>query len=539
MRYNQTIETKYPKKSKGALRSCSNSVRHMRGANSKKRIMAIYHLSAKAISRSTGRSATAAAAYRSGEKICDERTGLIHDYTKKGGVKSADIVLPDNAPVWAKDRAQLWNAAELAEKRKDACVAKEYEVALPEELPPEERKQLALDFAKWLAHNEGCAVDVAIHEPSKNGDNRNHHAHILKTTRKIDHDGMGEKLDSEKAGRNRKADLETIREKWAALTNQRLKQNGIDATVDHRTLEAQGINREPTQHLGVAVTEIQRRGAESEVMSRIDDEQQQRAQKIAEIEHKGKALDELIATEQATLESLLTQKQAQQPEKVVVSQEQGTERRGNADNSNPSVFDQVSAWFAERQTANQLNNETEIKVIEQKRQERPITPAELEKIAWREWTKAVTDQRNQWRKTENQRLLAEVETVRKQAWALKAEEPSRFGGLWITKKHETWKANIQQKLDQYHALKQQAQDVLDGKSLKEQEQIRQIGDKAFEVFKEKHPELAQVLIGKAAQEQAEREEKQQAEREQQARWEQERQKQELTRRLNKDQDLER
>jgi ATP-dependent exoDNAse (exonuclease V) alpha subunit len=163
------------------------------------------------ISRSAGRSATAAAAYRAGCKITDERTGEIHDYTRKGGVESADIVLPDGAPEWATDRAKLWNAAELAEKRKDACVAREFEVALPSELSPAERRRLALDFAKDMANREGCAVDVAIHAPGKEGDNRNHHAHILRTTRKVDADGLGAKLDTEKAGRKRSDDFEAVR----------------------------------------------------------------------------------------------------------------------------------------------------------------------------------------------------------------------------------------------------------------------------------------------------------------------------------------
>lgn len=266
--------------------------------------MAIYHLSVKAISRSSGRSATAAAAYRAGEKITDERTGIIHDYTRKGGVQSADIVLPDNAPIWANNRATLWNAVELAEKRKDSCVAREYEVALPEELPPEERKRLAIDFAKWLANNEGCAVDVAIHEAGKGGDNRNHHAHILKTTRKVEIDGLGEKLDSEKAGRKRKDDLEVIRARWAELTNQRLKENGIDAIVDHRKLEVQGIDREPTKHKGVAVTEMERRGAASNVIDRITEAERLHAQTRAEIERQNKELTERIAAEQAYLETI-------------------------------------------------------------------------------------------------------------------------------------------------------------------------------------------------------------------------------------------
>ncbi|WP_407605553.1 MobQ family relaxase, partial [Pseudomonas aeruginosa] len=144
--------------------------------------MAIYHLSVKAVSRSAGRSATAAAAYRAGCEITDQRTGEVHDYTRKGGVESADIVLPDGAPDGATDRAALWNAAEAAERRKDACVAREFEVALPDELSPAERRRLAVDFAKEMANREGCAVDVAVHAPGKEGDSRNHHAHILRTT---------------------------------------------------------------------------------------------------------------------------------------------------------------------------------------------------------------------------------------------------------------------------------------------------------------------------------------------------------------------
>ena len=232
----------------------------------------IYHLSVKPISRSAGRSATAAAAYRAGElgvAITDERTGDTHDYTRKRGVLSAEIVLPDGAADgaanWALDRPRLWNAAELAEKRKDACVAREYEVALPVELSGEERRRLAVDFAKELANREGCAVDVCIHAPGKEGDSRNHHAHILRTTRKVEAEGLGAKLDTEKAGRNRTADLEAVRARWAELTNERLKIAGIEERVDHRTLAAQGIERVPTKHLGPAAVGFERRtGARSE-----------------------------------------------------------------------------------------------------------------------------------------------------------------------------------------------------------------------------------------------------------------------------------
>ncbi|KAF1010252.1 MAG: hypothetical protein E5299_01721 [Burkholderia gladioli] len=146
------------------------------------------------------------------------------------------------------------SAVELPEKRKDACVAREFEAALPEEPSPAERRRLGLDFAKDMANREGCAVDVAIHAPGREGDNRNHH--ILRTTRKVEVDGLGAKLDTEKAGRKRSDDLEAVRAKWADLTNERLRDNGIAARVDHRSLEAQGIDREPAQHLGPAATSV-------------------------------------------------------------------------------------------------------------------------------------------------------------------------------------------------------------------------------------------------------------------------------------------
>lgn len=260
--------------------------------------MAIYHLSVKAISRSTGRSATAAAAYRAGCKIADERTGELHDYTRKRGVESADLILPDGAPEWASHRPRLWNAAELAEKRKDACVAREFEVALPSELSPAERRRLAVDFAKGMANREGCAVDVAIHAPGREGDNRNFHAHILRTTRKVEADGLGAKLDTEKAGRKRVDDLEAVRTLWANLTNERLRENGIDAQVDHRSLKAQGIEREPTQHLGPAASGYERRTGEPswkrQEFEREAAERLARAKAACEVERQSREADRSI-----------------------------------------------------------------------------------------------------------------------------------------------------------------------------------------------------------------------------------------------------
>jgi hypothetical protein len=259
--------------------------------------VAIYHLSVKPISRSAGRSATAAAAYRAGVEIADERTGEVHDYRRKGGVESADIVLPDGAPEWATNRGALWNAAEKAEKRKDACVAREYEVALPAELSPAERRRLALDFAQEMANREGCAVDVAIHAPGKEGDERNHHAHILRTTRKVAIDGLGAKLDTEKAGRKRVDDLEAVRARWAELTNERLRENGIEARVDHRSHAERGIETAPTLHLGPGATGYERRtGEPSETRMRqeANADRQALGREVGELERQAQAVERAI-----------------------------------------------------------------------------------------------------------------------------------------------------------------------------------------------------------------------------------------------------
>ena len=220
--------------------------------------MASYHLSVKTISRSHGRSATAAAAYRTGARIADERTGMLHDYRRRTGVESTWLLLPANAPDWATDRAALWNAAEWAETRKNSTVAREFEIALPAELDAGERQRLAVDFARELVERHGCAADVAIHQPGRDGDQRNHHAHILLSTRRLTTAGFAAKtreLDDLKTG-----EIGRWRERFAAMQNAYLLHHGHAAQVDHRSLEAQAIDREPTIHLGPTATALERRG---------------------------------------------------------------------------------------------------------------------------------------------------------------------------------------------------------------------------------------------------------------------------------------
>ncbi|MGL5144881.1 MAG: MobA/MobL family protein, partial [Acinetobacter junii] len=147
--------------------------------------MAIYHCSTKTINRSSGRTAVASSAYRAGEKLKDERTGLTHDFTRKDGVTHTEIV--SNLDI-AIDRSQLWNLAEKSENRKDARTAREWVIALPDELDADQRKDLAKAFAKSLVDRYGVIADLAIHEPSKGGNDKNHHAHIMLTTRKAELD---------------------------------------------------------------------------------------------------------------------------------------------------------------------------------------------------------------------------------------------------------------------------------------------------------------------------------------------------------------
>lgn len=223
--------------------------------------MASYHLAVKAISRGAGRSATGAAAYRAGVLIADERTGLVHDYTRKQGIEHNEIVLPADAPAWARDRAALWNAAEVAERRKDAKVAREYEIALPAELSPEARRELARAFAQELSARYGVAVDIAVHAPGREGDQRNHHAHLLTTTRRIGPEGLGEKTRELDVKGTAAVEVDQVRERWAVMQNQALERAGLEERVDHRSFERQGLDLEPTVHMGPAISNMERKAA--------------------------------------------------------------------------------------------------------------------------------------------------------------------------------------------------------------------------------------------------------------------------------------
>jgi MobA/MobL family len=249
-------------------------------------------LQTKTFGRSGGSSAPSAAAYRAGERIRDERTGRTYDHTNRQDVMHKEIVLPsryaDEDMAWARDRASLWNTAEEAESRKNARVAREYLVALPVELTPERRRGLAREFSQELCDRYGFAVDLSIHAPRDfpGSDPRNYHAHLLATTREVSTNGLAAKTTLELNDSNRRKlglepvihELLYVRERWASVTNEALRNAHIAARVDHRTLEAQGIDREPRLQIPKVAFEMERHGYRSVIAERLREEHELRIQ---------------------------------------------------------------------------------------------------------------------------------------------------------------------------------------------------------------------------------------------------------------------
>jgi hypothetical protein len=218
--------------------------------------VAIYRCEFKIISRGSGHRACAAAAYRAGEKIRDERYGDTHDYTRKSGVAASFILAPENAPDWMSNRTELWNAVEAVERRKDAQLCREVLLSLPHELADDQREALVRQFVRDQFVSQGMVADVNIHTHSPSGDERNDHAHILLTTRTLTASSFGPKERSW----NSRDFVHATREAWADAQNRTFERLGLDLRVDHRSLADQGIDREPEPKLGQHATESIRNG---------------------------------------------------------------------------------------------------------------------------------------------------------------------------------------------------------------------------------------------------------------------------------------
>lgn len=261
--------------------------------------MALYRFEAKIVSRAggkrssvgaaayrTGKCATASAAYRAGAVLVDERTGLRFDYSRMRGVRGADIMAPDDAPDWMRDRSQLWNTVERIEKRHDAQLARDFVISLPHELPHEERVELTREFVQKHFVDRGLVADVAWHAPERGGDPRNFHAHVMVVMRRVEGDGFAKKKDRPPEGRHPakqwKIELEALRLAWADHGADALARAGLDLEAKrfragHLTLDKQreaalgrgdlewadALDREAEPKQGPLATKIEKEGRES------------------------------------------------------------------------------------------------------------------------------------------------------------------------------------------------------------------------------------------------------------------------------------
>jgi|GEM_PF-3541023 len=320
--------------------------------------MAIFHCQVKNITRSSGRSSVAAAAYRSGTDLTNANDGVRHNYTKKGGVIHSEITIPDHAPAWAKDRSKLWNEVEKIEKTKDARTAKEFELALPNELNKEQQINLTREFAEYLS-NQGMVADWNMHDKhdnkknkdqkefeikvddnyrpidNENNSEKNIHVHMMTTTRPFNQDGTwGQKsrkeyiLDADgkkikvpnkknPIGRptilakcvettdwNNDGKIEEWRASWAKIVNKHLEMAGSKERIDHRSNAERGLEELPTIHLGTSATAMERRGEYSELGDR-NREIKKYNQELANFNTE----KELLTNEQITVEATEQNKQ--------------------------------------------------------------------------------------------------------------------------------------------------------------------------------------------------------------------------------------
>ena len=338
--------------------------------------MAIFSMRMQVIGRSAGRSATAAAAYRSGEQIEDQRTGQVHDYTGKSDIYGSEILLPEGAPERLGDRASLWNEVEQGEKRKDAQLSREVMIALPAELTHEQKQALTREYVQDEFTGQGMIADIGYHD----FDSHNPHAHIMLTMRSVDEDGFGKK----RREWNKRQALERQRKAWEEYANRALERAGLETRIDHRTLKEQGLEREPQIHLGAKVLEMEARG----VQTRVGDESRRISKVNRDIERKQKRCEEVqadIAAEKgqtetylwpeitftAELESELKQTVSRPAAELFSDSDNLRSSQSSAPDVDPEVVRQFGELLAERREAMVLESLPEAAEL----------AAEIEKVA--------------------------------------------------------------------------------------------------------------------------------------------------------------
>ena len=227
-------------------------------------VMAIYHFSAKVVSRANGSSAVASAAYRSASELHDDRLNRDHDFNNKAGVIHSEVMLPDGAPERLNDRATLWNEVEAGEKRKDAQLAREVEFSIPREMDEKQGVSLARDFVKQQFVTRGMVADLNVHWDKAKDGSPKPHAHVMLAMRDVGPEGFGQK----NRDWNSTELLKDWREAWSAHFNERMAELGLQGRIDHRSYEAQGIELEPQHKIGPAASRRPEQGLEAE---RIED----------------------------------------------------------------------------------------------------------------------------------------------------------------------------------------------------------------------------------------------------------------------------
>jgi Ti-type conjugative transfer relaxase TraA len=255
--------------------------------------MAIFHFSAKVISRSAGSSAVAAAAYRSADRLHDDRLDRDHDFSNKAGVVHSEVMLPEGAPAEFADRERLWNAVEAGEVRKDAQLSREVEFAIPRELTKAQGVSLTCDFVKVAFVERGMIADVNVHWDVGSDGHAKPHAHVMLTMREVNADGFGAKVRDW----NKTELVQQWREDWANHVNERLASLDIDARIDHRSLQAQGIDLEPQNKVGPAASRMAGNGLEVERIAEHGEIARRNGERI--VAEPGIALD-AITRQQAT-----------------------------------------------------------------------------------------------------------------------------------------------------------------------------------------------------------------------------------------------
>ena len=398
--------------------------------------MAIYHCTVKIISRSSGRSAVGAAAYRAGEKLENERDGRTHNYTRKDGVVHTEIMTPENAPEWAKDREKLWNEVERAEKSIDAQLCREVEIALPSELTPEQQKELVRDYVKENFVDHGMIADVAIHDK---GDG-NPHAHILLTMREVDREGNWQQkckkeYELDKDGNkqrlpsgnykcrkvetndwNKKESLEKWREGWEKTANHHLEKAGHEARIDRRSLKDQGIDREPQIHEGRAA-QIQKKEAQRGKSVELD-----RSKLNREIKERNAEYKKLVEKErryEKNVARIIAKSKTK--EKINVRTEQGAEKvQASIEQKKMNLATVDSICIREIRKINEgiAARETEIKRLKEKQ----LPPEKVKKAALNKLLgKDITQARDQLDK-DKARHAAQVATYNQNYAGWKARE---------------------------------------------------------------------------------------------------------------------